>query len=118
MLATLALALQAPAFERDLDALLAEFKTYDAYVQEDREIGTVPDWVEYASPRLSKPICAKLAIFVDRWTGSMGERLAVGFGGLKRATVIGTPMAGLRGAVGSSTLPVSGIRVFFPIERL
>lgn len=91
---------------------------YQRHVFEERETNTVRDWVEYATPRLEKPIGAKLAVLVSRWTGSMGEGLAIGLDGMKRATVIGTPMAGLRGATGSVTLPESQIRVFFPVERL
>jgi carboxyl-terminal processing protease len=91
---------------------------YQRHVVEERETGTVRDWVEYATPRLERPLVAKLVVLVSRWTGSMGEGLAIGLDGMKRATVIGTPMAGLRGAIGSTTLPESQIRVFFPIERL
>jgi Peptidase family S41 len=84
----------------------------------ERATKTVRDWVEYASPRLSSPIKTKLLVLVGRWTGSMGEGMAVGFDGMKRATVIGTEMAGLRGAVDNIELPVSHIRVFFPTEEL
>ncbi len=84
----------------------------------ERETKTVRDWVEYASPRLKLPIKAKLVVLVGRWTGSMGEGIAVGFDAMKRATVIGTGMAGLRGAVDNIELPVSHIRVFFPTEEV
>lgn len=55
-------------------------------------------WVEYVSPRLStyqQPV----VILVGRWTGSMGEGLAIGFEGMERATVIGTEMRRLAGEV-------------------
>ncbi len=91
---------------------------YQRHVVEERETGTVRDWVEYATPRLAKPITTPMVILVDRWTGSMGEGIAIGLDAMHRATVIGTRMAGLRGAVDSTTLPVSGLRVFFPAERL
>lgn len=84
----------------------------------ETETGTVRDWVEYATPRLSKPITARLAILVDRWTGSMGEGIAVGFDGMRRGIVVGTPMAQLRGAVDRLDLPVSGIGVRFPTEQV
>ncbi len=84
----------------------------------ERDTKTVRDWVEYASPRLSSPIKGKVVVLVGRWTGSMGEGIAVGFDAMKRATVIGTGMAGLRGAVDNLELPVSHIRVFFPTEEV
>jgi C-terminal processing protease CtpA/Prc len=91
---------------------------YQRHVVEERDTDTVRDWVEYATPRLTKPVSARLVVLVNRWTGSMGEGIAIGFDAMKRATVVGTAMAGLRGAVDSTTLPVSGLRVFFPTERL
>ena len=84
----------------------------------ERETKTVRDWVEYASPRLSSPVKAKVVVLVGRWTGSMGEGMAVGFDALKCGTVIGTEMAGLRGAVDNLELPQSHIRVFFPTEQI
>lgn len=48
----------------------------------------------------------------------MGEGLAIGLDGMERATVIGTPMAGLRGALYSHTLPHTGIEIRIPAERL
>jgi carboxyl-terminal processing protease len=84
----------------------------------ERDTKTVRDWVEYATPRLSKPINAKLVVLVGRWTGSMGEGIAIGFDAMNRATVIGTPMAGLRGAVDNLELPQSHIRIFFPTEQV
>ena len=48
----------------------------------------------------------------------MGEGIAIGFDGMKRGTVVGTPMAGLRGAVDGLDLPHAGFRVFFPTEEV
>lgn len=61
---------------------------------------------------------APLVVLVGRWTGSMGEGLAVGFDALSRATVAGTEMAQLNGAIYSYTLPHSAIRFVIPAERL
>jgi len=55
---------------------------------------------------------------VSRWTGSMGEGMAIGLDAMHRATVVGTPMAGLAGAVDDITLPCSGFRVGLPTARL
>lgn len=55
-------------------------------------------WVEYVSPR--KPFYNKpVFIIVGRWTGSMGEGLAVAFDSFEKATVLGTEMAGLGGEI-------------------
>lgn len=55
-------------------------------------------WIEYVSPRLEqykKPVI----ILVGRWTGSMGEGLAIGFEGMKRAQIVGSEMRRLAGEV-------------------
>ncbi|MDO7844879.1 S41 family peptidase [Hymenobacter sp. M29] len=74
-------------------------------------------WLELVSPRgprYTKP----LVVLVGRWTGSMGEGLTIGFDALHRATVVGTEMARLRGAIYSYKMPHSGIGFSFPVERL
>jgi carboxyl-terminal processing protease len=91
---------------------------YQRHLVREISTDTVRDWVEYATPRLAKPVRTPLVVLVSRWTGSMGEGIAIGFDAMKRATVVGTAMAGLRGAVDSSELPISKLRVFFPTERL
>ena len=48
----------------------------------------------------------------------MGEGLAIGLDGMGRATVMGRPMAGLRGALYETKLPNSGIVARIPAERL
>jgi C-terminal processing protease CtpA/Prc len=53
-------------------------------------------WIEYVSPRkeqYKKPV----VILVGRWTGSMGEGLAIGFEGMERAEIIGSEMERLAG---------------------
>ena len=40
-----------------------------------------------------------LIVLVGRWTGSMGEGIAIGFDGIGRAAVIGSRMAGLAGGI-------------------
>ena len=74
-------------------------------------------WVEYASPR-GTPFTNELIIKVGRWTGSMGEGIAIGFDGMKRATIIGSKMAGLLGAVETFRLPETEIGFQIPTERL
>lgn len=56
------------------------------------------NWVEYVTPRLqtyTKPVL----VLVGRWTGSMGEGLAIGFEGMNRGAVVGTEMRRLAGEV-------------------
>ena len=55
---------------------------------------------------------------VDHWTGSMGEGAAIGLRAAAGATLVGTPMAGLRGAIESFPLPCLGASVRLPVERL
>jgi len=59
-----------------------------------------------------------LAVLVGRWTGSMGEGMAIGFDGMSRARVIGSAMAGLAGGTESFVLPGTGIPVRFPTYDL
>ena len=74
-------------------------------------------WTEYAAPRGSvykRP----LVVLVNRWTGSMGEGLAIGLHGMQRGRVIGTPMAGLLGAVYSFQIEGMGFGYQLPAEQL
>jgi carboxyl-terminal processing protease len=74
-------------------------------------------WERYADPR-GPTISVPLYVLVDRWTGSMGEGMAVGFDGMGRGIVIGTRMAGLKGAIEDFPLPNSKIVAKFPTEKL
>ncbi|WP_300379281.1 S41 family peptidase [Henriciella sp.] len=60
----------------------------------------------------------RVAVLAGRWTGSMGEGMAIGFDGLNRARVFGTPMARLAGGVESFELPGSGLSVRLPAYDL
>lgn len=53
-------------------------------------------WIEYVSPR-EKQYKKPIVILVGRWTGSMGEGLAIGFEGMKRAEIVGSEMQRLAG---------------------
>jgi hypothetical protein len=74
-------------------------------------------WLKTVAPR-GETIVMPMVVLVDRWTGSMGEGMAIGFDALGRAEVVGTRMAGLLGGIGDFKLPRTGIVVKFPIERL
>ncbi|MDP1831195.1 MAG: S41 family peptidase [Geothrix sp.] len=86
-------------------------------VAEGRETGIHRRWIECVSPR-GEPFMAPLVVLVGRWTGSMGEGLAIGLNAARNAPVIGTPMARMLGALGEIKLPASGIVVRIPTEKL
>lgn len=74
-------------------------------------------WMESVQPRLThygKPV----VLLVNRWTGSMGEGLTIGLHGMNRAHVIGSPMAGLLGAVYSYSLDGLKFGYQMPTEQL
>lgn len=75
-------------------------------------------WQEWVYPRRDFVFEGPVYVLVDRWTGSMGEGLALGLHGLGRAIVVGTPMARLLGAVYTETLPATGLSYNLPAEKL
>lgn len=79
---------------------------------EERETGVARQWIEQVLPRAGKFHSGKVTVRVGRWTGSMGEGIAIG------AAVCGGPMAQLVGAVYDFRLPASGLTVKLPAERL
>lgn len=84
---------------------------------EERETGVPRQWVEQALPRAGKRHRGPVTVRVGRWTGSMGEGLAVGMGALG-AEIEGGPMAGLLGAIYDHRLDRSGLVLKLPTERL
>jgi len=84
---------------------------------EERETGIARQWIEQVLPRQGKHRAPLPIVLVGRWTGSMGEGLAIGFAALG-SRVEGTPMAQLKGAVYDFNLPSSGLTVKMPAERL
>ena len=85
--------------------------------EEMRETGIARQWAEYVLPRAGKHHFGPVIVKVGRWTGSMGEGLAVGFDALG-VPVCGSPMAGLLGAIEDVRLEHSGQVVKFATERL
>lgn len=84
---------------------------------EERETGVPRQWVEQVLPRPGKRFEGPVVVRVGRWTGSMGEGLAVGMDALG-ARVEGGRMAGLLGAVYDLRLEHSGLVLKLPVERL
>lgn len=84
---------------------------------EMRRTGIARQWIEQVLPREGKYHSGTVTVRVGRWTGSMGEGLAIGFHSMGVA-VQGSRMAGLLGAVYDERLPNSGLVVKLPVERL
>lgn len=74
-------------------------------------------WAKTVAPRAPQ-VTAELVVLVNHWTGSMGEGMAIGFDAMKRAQIVGTPMARLCGGTESFELPKTGIPVHLPTYRL
>lgn len=84
---------------------------------EARETGVPRQWAEQVLPRAGKRFEGRVVVRVGRWTGSMGEGLAVGMDALG-ARVEGDRMAGLLGAIYDLRLENSGLVIKIPVERL
>ncbi|MBC6606068.1 peptidase [Hymenobacter sp. BT188] len=104
-------------------ALMGRFITKEQPYQrheltaEELAFGVKRTWIELVSPR-PNPYTQPLVVLVGRWTGSMPEGITIGLDGMKRATVMGTEMARLNGAIYSFRMPNSGIGFNIPAERL
>jgi carboxyl-terminal processing protease len=86
---------------------------------EERNTSTFRDRVEYATPRLAEPCqgpARRARRGLDREHG--GKVWPSDSTACRRGTVVGTQMAGLRGAVDSVDLPSLGCRAFFPTEQV
>ena len=84
---------------------------------EEKQTGVRRSWLELVTPRgerYERPV----VVLVNRWTGSMGEGLAIGFDATGAAQVVGSEMSRLVGATYTISLPATGIHVNVPAERL
>lgn len=90
---------------------------YQIHEFDEKQYQTKRHWVEYVTPR-KEIYKGNVYILVGHWTGSMGEGMAIGFDGMKRAKIIGTEMAGLLGAISNFQLTETKIGFQFPTERL
>lgn len=84
---------------------------------EQRDTGIPRQWAEQVLPRIGKHHAGPVRVLVGRWTGSMGEGLAVGFDAIG-TQVTGQKMAGLLGAIYDRRLEHSGLVIKLPTERL
>ena len=84
---------------------------------EERQTGIARQWVEQVLPRQGKRHRGPVIVRVGRWTGSMGEGLAIDFNAIG-ARVEGSRMAGLLGAIYDHRLERSGQIMKIPTEQL
>jgi len=75
-------------------------------------------WTREVAPRGGWTYKAPVVVLVGRWTASMGEGIAIGLDAMRRATIVGTRMAGLNGAVFDLELPNTRIRLNYAAEKL
>jgi carboxyl-terminal processing protease len=87
------------------------------YTSEEKETGIKRSTLELVSPR-PKAYKKPLVVLVGYWTGSMGEGITIGFDAMKRAQVVGTPMAGLLGEIYTFETPEMKIPFSFPCVQL
>lgn len=90
---------------------------YQIHEVDEYGFDTKRSWIELVNPR-KETYRGRLIVMVGHWTGSMGEGMAIGFDGMNRATIVGTRMAGLIGAIEKFTLSETGISFQIPTERL
>ncbi len=76
-----------------------------------------PEYIKQVEPR-GWTYKAPMVVLVNHWTASMGEGMAIGLDGMRRATIVGTRMAGLNGGIFSLELPNTKIRINYADERL
>ncbi|WP_265562199.1 S41 family peptidase [Sphingomicrobium arenosum] len=82
-----------------------------------RETGIARQWQEQVLPRAGKYRATLPTILVGRWTGSMGEGLAIGMHAMG-AEVRGSAMARLKGAVETFDVPGATFTITLPTEKL
>ncbi len=75
-------------------------------------------WTAHVQPRGPWAYKAPVVVLVSRWTGSMGEGMAIGLDGMHRGVIVGTKMAGLNGSVFTHHLAQSDINYTFPGDAL
>lgn len=77
--------------------------------------GLSEPWTEYVDPR-GAPYPGRIVVLVDRFSSSMAEGFAMGMRTVAGARIVGTEMSGLGAAIGTATLPESGITIQISAE--
>lgn len=98
-----------PILGRFIDKKMAYQRTvFRNGSSDNREITPTGSWT-YQEP---------VIVLVGRWTGSMGEGMAIGIDGMKRGNVIGSQMARLAGGTEPIKLKETGMSVWLPTYDL
>ncbi|HVS91452.1 MAG TPA: S41 family peptidase [Mucilaginibacter sp.] len=92
------------------------YQKHELYAEE-KATGIKRTWEEIVSPR-GTTYTNPVVVLADHWTGSVSEGITIAFDGMKRATVIGTQMARLNGAVDGFEMPNTKIGFNIATERL
>lgn len=100
------------------EPILARFVAHEAGYQRVLPRHGPPSVRTVKPDPLGRVFDKPVAVVVGPWTASMGEGLAIGLHALRAAPVVGLPMAGLRGAVETFTLPNSGWAFTLPTAKL
>jgi carboxyl-terminal processing protease len=82
--------------------------------REGRALGA--KWSEYVEPRGPWTYRGRVLVLVNHFSESMAEGFAMGLDGMRRATVVGTTMAGLGAAISRIRLERSGYDVQISAE--
>jgi len=104
-------------------AILGRFINKEQFYQkhefyaEEKETGIKRSWEEIVSPR-GKTYEKQVVVLANHWTGSISEGITIAFDGMKRATVIGTQLARLNGAIDGFEMPNTKIGFNIATERL
>lgn len=85
--------------------------------EEERLTGIARQWIEQVLPRNGLRHDRLPIVRVGRWTGSMGEGIAVGFASMG-AQVQGTKMAGLNGSIEDIRVGDTDLYIKLPTEKL
>jgi C-terminal processing protease CtpA/Prc len=85
---------------------------------EGKEYNVKRSWLELVSPRGSFVYDKQVVLLVNHWTGSMGEGITIGFDALGKATIVGTVMARLHGAIDGFKTTKTKIPFSFPTEQV
>jgi carboxyl-terminal processing protease len=99
------------------EPIMGRFVTLAADYQITRPLHQ-PAYARKIEPRGPWTLTGPVAVLAGRWTGSMGEGMAIGFDGMKRGVVVGGSMAGLAGGVEVFNLPATDTNLRLPAYAL
>jgi len=85
---------------------------------EEKEYKVKRSWIELVTPRGPFQYTMPVIILVNHWTGSMGEGITIGFDAIGKAKIVGTRMAGLKGAISGFKTSKIKIPYSFPTEQI